>query len=127
MAAPSRLNLVCIDNSEFSHNGFEWYVHNHHRSNDVIGLAHVHEMPSLPPVSNLGAPPGLADVYQSQLENSYQVSKGNFIINIERCPEARRFDKVLNMALKFSENNFIKFFVIFLGSFRGGNFLLFKL
>ena len=83
MAAPSRLNLVCIDNSEFSHNGFEWYVYNHHRPNDVIGLAHVHEMPSLPPVSNLGAPPGLADIYQSQLEYSYQVSKGNFIINMQ--------------------------------------------
>ena len=84
MAAPSRLNLVCIDNSEFSHNGFEWYVNNHHRPNDVIGLTHVHEIPSLPAVGIMGPAPGLVEVYQSQLEYSYQVSKGNHICEFTR-------------------------------------------
>ena len=84
MATPSRLNIVCIDNSEFSHNGFEWYVNNHHRPNDVIGLTHVHEMPSLPAIGVMGPAPGVAEVYQSQVEYSYRISKGKFIINMQK-------------------------------------------
>ena len=74
----ARLNLVCVDNSEFSHNGFEWYVSHHHKDDDVIGLVHVHEPPHLPAIGMMGGGAGLVEIYQSQLEASYQMSKGEW-------------------------------------------------
>lgn len=49
----SRLNLVCVDSSDFSYNGFIWYVNNFHREDDTVGLVHVHEIPSVPTVGVL--------------------------------------------------------------------------
>ena len=41
-----RLNLVCVDNSDFSMNAFNWYVENHHREGDKAGLVYVPSFPT---------------------------------------------------------------------------------
>ena len=43
-----RLNFVCVDNSEFSMNAFNWYVENHHREGDKAGLVYVPPFPTRP-------------------------------------------------------------------------------
>jgi len=44
----TRLNFVCVDNSHFSENGFDWYLENYHKATDAIGIVQVIRLPILP-------------------------------------------------------------------------------
>ena len=76
MSQSSRLNLVCVDDSEFSINGLNWYIKNHHRENDVIGLVHVHEMPSVMTAGFIGGGPPAVNLYTQEIDKSYEKVKG---------------------------------------------------
>ena len=76
MSQSSRLNLVCIDDSEFSINGLTWYIENHHRENDVIGLVHVHEMPSVMTAGFIGGGAPAVHLYTQEIDKSYEKAKG---------------------------------------------------
>ena len=76
MSQSSRLNLVCIDDSKFSINGLDWYIKNHHRENDVIGLVHVHEMPSVMTAGFIGGGAPAVQLYTQEIDKSYEKAKG---------------------------------------------------
>ena len=76
MSESSRLNLVCIDDSEFSINGLNWYIKNHHRENDVIGLVRVHEMPSVMTAGFIGGGAPAVHLYTQEIDKSYEKAKG---------------------------------------------------
>ena len=76
MAKSGRLNFVCADDSEFSINGFNWYVENHHRGEDTICLVHVHQLPSLPTVGLMAGGVPLTDEYHKSIERSKRIAQG---------------------------------------------------
>ena len=76
MSESSRLNLVCIDDSEFSISGLNWYIKNHHREHDVIGLVHVHEMPSVMTAGFIGGGAPAVHLYTQEIDKSYEKAKG---------------------------------------------------
>jgi len=65
----SRLNLVCVDNSPFSENGFDWYLNNIHRKSDTIGVLHVQRVPTIPYVVGVGAVP-MTEEYEKNINET---------------------------------------------------------
>ena len=72
----SRLNLVCVDDSEFSLNGLNWYTKHFHREGDIVGLVHVHEMPTLPTLGLLGEGIAASKEFMQEVDKSIAKSRG---------------------------------------------------
>jgi len=71
-----KLNLICIDNSVFSENAFQWYAKNYHQPGDVLGLMHVHEGPAMEPTGiTLFSGPQFVEQHYRELRRSIQESK----------------------------------------------------
>ena len=79
MTKSSRLNFVCVDDSEFSDNGFNWYLENYHKKDDVIGVVHVSELGLIPNVGSMstGFPSRIA--VGNCVEESHKKAKGTCI------------------------------------------------
>jgi len=72
----TRLNFVCIDNSSYSENAFQWYTKNYHQPEDVVGLMHVHEVPArLSSSITLLGGPQFVEEHCRELRRSVQESK----------------------------------------------------
>ena len=71
-----RLNFVCIDDSEFSENGLNWYLDNHHRDEDTVGLVHVHEIPKLSTFDLFGGNIAVVEAYHQKLQESIKKAHG---------------------------------------------------
>ena len=76
MSKSGRLNLVCVDNSEYCMNGFEWYLKNHHRKGDTLGLVHVQEVVTFPSYGLVGGGPQLYDIYKTEVDKVVQKATG---------------------------------------------------
>jgi len=72
----SRLNLVCVDDSPFSENGFDWYLNNCHRKEDTIGVLHVQRLPALPSIVRISAVP-MTDEYNKNINETIVEAKKN--------------------------------------------------
>ena len=70
-----RLNLVCVDDSDNSWNAFIWFIDNHHRENDTIGMVHVHQMPPMPTMEIMIGET-LNEDYHKEVKKSIAISKG---------------------------------------------------
>jgi len=62
----SRFNFVCVDNSIFSDNGFDWYLNNCHRMEDTVGIVHVQKSPVLPTLPNIVGVGGMPMIKEYQ-------------------------------------------------------------
>lgn len=71
----NRLNCVCIDPSKYSEEAFEWYATNHHRSGDVVGLVHVHQMPQLPSMGLMAGSIPVTEDYHKSINSSVEESR----------------------------------------------------
>ena len=82
MSKSSRLNFVCVDDSEFSDNGFSWYLENYHRPTDTVGVVHVTEIPTLPLVSLAASgtiyPPRRSE-FEEIVEETHKKAQGIFV------------------------------------------------
>lgn len=94
---PERLNCICIDPSEFSENAFDWYIKNYHRSDDVIGLLHVHQMPQLPSLGLKATTMPVTDDYHTLIKKS--VEKSNILIEKfqKKCKSANAKFKLFSV------------------------------
>ena len=72
----SRLNLVCIDDSEFSLNSLNWYINNFHRDGDIVGLVHVQEMPTLSTLGFLGEGIAASKEFMQEVDKNMAKSRG---------------------------------------------------
>ena len=72
----SRLNLVCVDDSDFSLNGLNWYMKHFHRDDDIVGLVHVHEMPTLPTLGLLGEGIAASKEFMQEVDKSIAKARG---------------------------------------------------
>ena len=72
----SRLNLVCVDDSDFSLNGLNWYMKHFHRDGDIVGLVHVHEMPTLPTLGLLGEGIAASKEFMQEVDKSIAKARG---------------------------------------------------
>ena len=72
----SRLNLVCIDDSEFSLNSLNWYINNFHRDGDIVGLVHVQEMPTLSTLGLLGEGIAASKEFMQEVDKNMAKSRG---------------------------------------------------
>uniref|UniRef100_A0A7M5XC00 UspA domain-containing protein n=2 Tax=Clytia hemisphaerica TaxID=252671 RepID=A0A7M5XC00_9CNID len=75
----SRLNCICVDESNESERAFEWYAANHHRTGDVVGIIHVHQMPSLPSMGLKAGSIPITEDYHHSIKKS--VEKSNALMN----------------------------------------------
>lgn len=65
--------MVCIDSSDHSKRALDWCIKEIYRKNDVLGLLHVHVVPSL---SGFGGDIVVTDMYSDSLLLSIAASKG---------------------------------------------------
>ena len=73
-----RLNFVCVDECKSCEIGFKWYVHNYHRPDDIIGIVHVHHIPSLPTMGLMGGGAVITDEYKKRIERAVHIAHGEF-------------------------------------------------
>jgi len=71
----SRLNFVCVDNSPFSDNGFDWYLNYCHRKEDTIGIVHVQKLPALPCIVGVSAVPMTEDIFRHNIKETVLQAK----------------------------------------------------
>lgn len=94
--AAKRLNCVCIDSSKHSEEAFDWYAKNHHRSGDVIGLLHVHQMPQLPSMGLMAGSIPVTDDYHKSINSSIEESRKLLQKFEEKCKALSAEYKVLS-------------------------------
>ena len=73
-----RLNFVCVDECKSCEIGFKWYVDNYHRPDDIIGIVHVHHIPSLPTMGLMGGGAVITDEYKKRIERAVHIAHGEF-------------------------------------------------
>lgn len=71
----TRLNFVCVDDSPFSENGFDWYLKNYHRKTDTVGIVHVQRAPILPFIGMDSGAVSLTDEYQKHVNECVDETK----------------------------------------------------
>ena len=81
----SRLNCICIDKSQQSAKAFDWYVANHHREGDVVGLIHIHQMPQLPSMGLMAGSIPITEDYHHSLKKSVSESLDIVEKFVARC------------------------------------------
>jgi len=89
------MNCVCIDASQQSERAFDWYISNHHRSGDIIGLIHVHQMPQLPSMGLMAGSLPVTDDYHKLIHNSVKESRQLMEKFTKKCQEAKADFKLL--------------------------------
>lgn len=90
-----RINCLCMDNSRYSYDALTWYFDNFHRSDDVIALIHIHQMPQLPSMGLMAGALPVTDDYRTSIKKSIDESNGLIEKFKKRCEERNATHKIL--------------------------------